>query len=156
MKLKDSSIDKILPRDLQKNIEQYCLLNEIDNESEFASKCVKDGLTLDKYGVAPFLPKSQIQEVPVEKEIVKEVIKEIPVEKEVIVEKIITKEVKDTHLIEELETLKKELTQKNLTIKQQSNKIEEMEDVLEHFKKVTVNRRAKFMTSSNLNDTYIE
>ena len=31
-----------------------------------------------------------------------------------------------------------------------------MEDVLEHFKKVTVNRRAKFMTTSNLNDTYIE
>ena len=88
----------------------------------------------------------KIVEVPVEK----------IVEKEVIVEKIITKEVKDTHLIEELETLKKELTQKNLTIKQQSNKIEEMEDVLEHFKKVTVNRRAKFMTTSNLNDTYIE
>ena len=73
-----------------------------------------------------------------------------------IVEKIITKEVKDTHLIEELETLKKELTQKNLTIKQQSNKIEEMEDVLEHFKKVTVNRRAKYLKTSNLNDTYID
>ena len=37
--------------------------------------------------MAPFLPKSQIQEVPVEKEIVKEVIKEIPVEKEVIIDR---------------------------------------------------------------------
>ena len=145
-----------IPTKLKENIEAYCKLNEVEDVNDFIIKCAKDGLTLDKYGVSPFLPKSQIQEVPVEKEIVKEVIKEIPVEKEVIVEKIITKEVKDTHLIEELETLKKELTQKNLTIKQQSNKIEEMEDVLEHFKKVTVNRRAKFMTTSNLNDTYID
>ena len=84
----------------------YCELNEIEDIDTFIVKCAKDGLTLDKYGVAPFLPKSQIQEVPVEKEIVKEVIKEILVEKEVIVEKIVTKEVKDTQLIEELEKLK--------------------------------------------------
>ena len=36
---------------------------------------------------------------------VKEVIKEVLVEKEVIVEKIITKEIKDQHLIEELEKI---------------------------------------------------
>ena len=98
-----------LPKQLKKDIEDYCKLNEIEDSTDFAVKCTKDGLTLDKYGVAPFLPKSQIQEVPVEKEIVKEVIKEIPVEKEVIVEKIITKEVKDQHLIEEVEKLKKEV-----------------------------------------------
>ena len=102
-----------LPKDLNKNIEDYCKLNEIEDMVDFIIKCTKDGLTLDKYGVAPFLPKSQIQEVPVEKEIVKEVIKEIPVEKEVIVEKIVTKEVKDTQLIEELEKLKKELQNKD-------------------------------------------
>ena len=71
-----------LPKDLKKNIDDYCKLNEIEDAADFTIKCTKDGLTLDKYGVAPFLPKSQIQEVPVEKEIVKEVIKEIPVEKE--------------------------------------------------------------------------
>ena len=47
---------------------EYCKLNEIELIDEFIIKCTKDGLTLDKYGVAPFLPKSQIQEVPVEKD----------------------------------------------------------------------------------------
>ena len=70
---------------LKENIEAYCKLNEVEDVNEFIIKCAKDGLTLDKYGVSPFLPKSQIQEVPVEKEIVKEVIKEVLVEKEVIV-----------------------------------------------------------------------
>jgi len=145
-----------LPKDLNKNIEDYCKLNEIEDTVDFIIKCTKDGLTLDKYGVAPFLPKSQIQEVPVEKEIVKEVIKEIPVEKEIIVEKIVTKEVKDTQLIEELEKLKKELQNKDNLIKEQQERMEQMEDVLEHFKKVTVNRRAKYLKTSNINDTYIE
>ena len=145
-----------LPTQLKENIEAYCKLNEIEDSVDFAIKCTKDGLTLDKYGVAPFLPKSQIQEVPVEKEIVKEVIKEIPVEKEVIVEKIVTKEVKDTQLIEELEKLKKELQNKDNLIKEQQERMEQMEDVLEHFKKVTVNRRAKYLKTSNINDTYIE
>ena len=145
-----------LPEKLEENIEAYCKLNEMEDIEHFTIKCVKDGLTLDKYGVSPFLPKSQIQEVPVEKEIVKEVIKEVLVEKEVIVEKIITKEVKDQHLIEENERIKKELKEKDMLIQEQKTKMEEMEDVLEHFKNVTVNRRAKYLKTSNLKDTYIE
>jgi len=141
---------------LQKEFDEYCKLNEVENTSDFIVKCAKDGLTLDKYGVAPFLPKSQIQEVPVEKEIIKEVIKEIPVEKEIIVEKIVTKEVKDTHLIEELEKIKLELVESKTIINEQKNKIKEQDDVLEHFKNVTVNRRTKYMRTSNLNDTYID
>tara|TARA_R100000908_G_C3617317_1_gene64524 strand:+ start:34 stop:480 length:447 start_codon:yes stop_codon:yes gene_type:complete len=141
---------------LQKDFNDYCKLNEVENVSDFIVKCAKDGLTLDKYGVAPFLPKSQIQEVPVEREIIKEVIKEIPVEKEIIVEKIITKEVKDTHLIEELEKLKLELVKAKTLINEQNNKIKEQDDVLEHFKNVTVNRRTKYMKTSNLNDTYLD
>ena len=141
---------------LQKDFDAYCGLNEIEDVSDFIIKCAKDGLTLDKYGVAPFLPKSQIQEVPVEREIIKEVIKEIPVEKEVIVEKIITKEVKDTHLIEELEKLKLELVEAKTLINEQNNKIKEQDDVLEHFKNVTVNRRTKYMKTSNLDDTYLD
>ena len=141
---------------LQKDFDDYCKLNEIENVSDFIVKCAKDGLTLDKYGVAPFLPKSQIQEVPVEREIIKEVIKEIPVEKEIIVEKIITKEVKDKHLIEELEKLKLELVKAKTLINEQNNKIKEQDDVLEHFKNVTVNRRTKYMKTSNLNDTYLD
>ena len=96
-----------LPKTLKDDLNSYCKLNEIEDVDNFTLKCTKDGLTLDKYGISPFLPKSQIQEVPVEKEIVKEVIKEILVEKEVIVEKIITKEVKDQHLIEEVERIKR-------------------------------------------------
>ncbi len=141
---------------LQKDFDDYCKLNEVENVSNFIVKCAKDGLTLDKYGVAPFLPKSQIQEVPVEREIIKEVIKEIPVEKEVIIEKIITKEVKDTHLIEELEKLKLELVEAKTLINEQNNKIKEQDDVLEHFKNVTVNRRTKYMKTSNLDDTYLD
>ena len=143
-------------KDLQKEFTMYCELNEIEETDSFIVKCAKDGLTLDKYGVAPFLPKSQIQEVPVKKEIVKEVIKEILVEKEVIVEKIVTKEVKDTQLIEELEKLKKELVHKENLINKQKNKIKEQDDVLEHFKNVTVNRRAKYMKTSNIDDTYLD
>jgi len=143
-------------KQLQKEFDSYCKLNEIDNSEEFIVKCAKDGLTLDKYGVAPFLPKSQIQEVPVEKEVIKEVIKEIPIEKEVIIEKIVTKEVKDTELVEELEKLKKELLDAHNKIKEQNNKIKEQDDVLEHFKNVTVNRRTKYMKTSNLNDTYLD
>ena len=145
-----------IPKDLKKNIIDYCKLNEIEDTVDFMIKCTKDGLTLDKYGVGPSLPKSQIQEVPVEREIVKEVIKEIIVEKEVIVERIVTKEVKDTQLIDELEKIKKELQKKDMLIKKQKTKMEEMEDVLEHFKQVTVNRRAKYLKTSNLNDTYID
>ena len=145
-----------IPKDLKKNIIDYCKLNEIEDTVDFMIKCTKDGLTLDKYGVGPFLPKSQIQEVPVEREIVKEVIKEIIVEKEVIVERIVTKEEKDTQLIDELEKIKKELQKKDMLIKKQKTKMEEMEDVLEHFKQVTVNRRAKYLKTSNLNDTYID
>ena len=141
---------------LQKDFDAYCGLNEIEDVSDFIIKCAKDGLTLDKYGVAPFLPKSQIQEVPVDREIIKEIIKEIPVEKEVIIEKIITKEVKDTHLLEELEKIKLELIKANALITEQNNKLKEQDDVLEHFKNVTVNRRTKYMRTSNLNDTYLD
>ena len=131
---------------LQKDFDAYCGLNEIEDVSDFIIKCAKDGLTLDKYGVAPFLPKSQIQEVPVEREIIKEVI----------IEKIITKEVKDTHLLEELEKIKLELIKANALITEQNNKLKEQDDVLEHFKNVTVNRRTKYMRTSNLNDTYLD
>ena len=132
----------MLNKQQHKEFKDYCQLNEIEDIDNFVVKCAKDGLTLDKYGIAPFLPKSQIQEVPVEKE--------------VIIEKIVTKEVKDTQLIEELEKLKKELTEKNKIINKQKNKIKEQDDVLEHFKNVTVNRRTKHMRSSNLNDTYYD
>jgi len=153
----------MLNKEQHKQFKDYCQLNEIEDIDNFIIKCAKDGLTLDKYGIAPFLPKSQIQEVPVEKEIIKEVIKEIPVEKEVIIEKIVTKEIDNTELLETLEEYKKTIEEKENKIEQLSleligeqNKIKEQEDILEHFKNVTVNRRAKYMKTSNLNDTYLD
>ena len=143
-------------KELQKEFELYSKLNEIGNTEEFIVKCTKDGLTLDKYGVAPFLPKSQIQEVPVVKEIIKEVIREVLVEKEVIVEKIITREIDNIELLGKLEEYKKIVQEKDEQIKQQQNKIKEQDDVLEHFKNVTVNRRAKYMKTSNLDDTNLD
>tara|TARA_R110002020_G_scaffold214696_3_gene421778 strand:+ start:4274 stop:4711 length:438 start_codon:yes stop_codon:yes gene_type:complete len=141
---------------LRKEFEEYCKLNEIEDVEDFIGKCTKDGFTLDKYGVAPFLPKSQIQEIPVEKEVIKEVIVEVPVEKEVIIEKIITKEIDNTELLTKLETYQKELLDKDKTINEQQTELKKQEDILEHFKKVTVNRRAQYMKSSHLNDTYLD
>ena len=141
---------------LKKEFTEYCKLNEIEDTDFFMSKCAKDGLTLDKYGVAPFLPKSQIQEVPVEKEVVKEVVKEVIVEKEVIIEKIVPKEVDNTEVLEELERVKKELNDKDTIITKQKEELNKQEEILEHFKNVTVNRRAQYMKSSNLNDTYLD
>jgi hypothetical protein len=145
-----------LDKKILDDITQYCKLNGIEDTTQFINKCVKDGFILDKWGVGPFLPKSQIQEVPVEKIITKEVLVEIPIEKEVIVEKIITKEVKDEQLITELSKLNKEIEIKNLTIQEQNNKIEQLEDVLEHFKSLTVNRRTEYLRTSNLKDTYLD
>ena len=45
---------------LKKEFAEYCKLNAIEDMDLFVLKCTKDGLLLDKYGVAPFLPKSQI------------------------------------------------------------------------------------------------
>mgnify|MGYP003667322861 CR=1 FL=1 len=127
-----------IDKELQKEFDLYSKLNEIDNTEEFIVKCAKDGLTLDKYGVAPFLPKSVL------------------VEKEVIVEKIVTKEIDNTELLDKLEECKKTTHEKDNKIKEQQNKIKEQDDVLEHFKNVTVNRRTKYMKTSNLDDTYLD
>ena len=135
-----------------KEFKDYCKLNEIENVEEFINKCAKDGLVLDKYGVAPFLPKSQIQEIPVEKEVIKEVL----VEKEVIVEKIITKEVDNTELLSRLNSYKEQLMEKDKIIDQQKEEMNKQEDILEHFKNVTVNRRAQYLKTSNLKDTYLD
>ena len=89
------------------------------------------------------------------KRLLKRLLKEVIVEKEVI-EKIVLKEVDNTEMLEELERLKKELEDKNSTITKQKKELDKQEEILEHFKNVTVNRRAQYMKSSNLNDTYLD
>ena len=97
-----------------------------------------------------------MQEVPVEKEVIREVIKEIIVEKEVIVEKIVTREVDNKELLVNLNVCKEQLLEKELTIDKQKEELDKQEDILEHFKNVTVNRRAQYLKTSNLNDTYLD
>ena len=59
-------------------------------------------------------------------------------------------------MLVELKSLKEKLVEKETTIEQQKNKIKEQDDVLEHFKNVTVNRRTKYLKSSNLQDPYLD
>ena len=47
----------MLNKQQHKEFKDYCQLNEIEDIDNFIVKCAKDGLTLDKYGVAPFLTK---------------------------------------------------------------------------------------------------
>ena len=58
--------------------------------------------------------------------------------------------------LEEIERLKKELEDKDITITKQKEELNKQEEILEHFKNVTVNRRAQYMKTSNLNDTYLD
>ena len=41
-----------LSKTLKVEFIEYCKLNEVELVDEFIVKCAKDGLTLDKYGVA--------------------------------------------------------------------------------------------------------
>ena len=134
-----------IPNKINNEIKEYCKINNISDVDAFIIEKISTGFNIEKYGNAPF-----IKEVIVEKEVPIETIKEV------IVEKIITKEVKDTHLIEELEKLKLELVEAKTLINEQNNKIKEQDDVLEHFKNVTVNRRTKYMKTSNLDDRYLD
>lgn len=82
---------------LDKNVLDFCKLNDIEDVRGFAIKCFEKGLTIEKYGETPLLMPKEIQTVikEVEKEVIKEV--EIPVEVvkevkvEVPVEKIVEK-----------------------------------------------------------------
>ena len=46
--------------------------------------------------------------------------------------------------------------EKDNLINTQKEELKKQEDVLEHFKNVTVNRRAKYLKTSNLSDPYLD
>jgi hypothetical protein len=79
-----------IPKKIKREIEEFCIINDIDNVDKFILESINKGFNIEKYGNAPF-----IQEVIVEKEVPVEIIKEIIVEKEVPVEviKVVTKEI---------------------------------------------------------------
>ena len=169
-----------IPKDLITEIEMFCDLNKIENPNTFLLGCLKGGFAIEKFGRTPIKAGKEIVEKEVEKEVIKEVEKIVEVEKEVIkevpveVEKIVTKteyvtddtEVKNLLIqIEKLEgELKikpKEVTRKvedkteinalQNEIKTLKNKVEEYEDVLNHFRRFS-GTKATHLKSSRLND----
>jgi len=169
-----------IPKDLITEIEMFCDLNKIENPNTFLLGCLKGGFAIEKFGRTPIKAGKEIVEKEVEKEVIKEVEKIVEVEKEVIkevpveVEKIVTKteyvtddtEVKN--LLIQIEKLEGELKikPKEVTIKVEDktqinalqneikilkNKVEEYEDVLNHFRRFS-GTKATHLKSSRLND----
>lgn len=180
----------------QKELNDYCKLNNIEDIDKFFQKCFKRGYDIERYGligdktekiieyvekeipieVIKYVEKETIKEVPIEviKEVEKivEVIKEIPIEQkifstnEVIVEKIvevpvevekIVEKIVQVEVIKEVEKpndkmgmlqetlmkLRREMGDKDKTIIELNNKIEQLE-------KLVSNTGAVYMKGSNL------
>ena len=173
---KKNSPTSSIPKDLLKEIEMFCDLNKIENPNEFLLGCLKGGFAIEKFGRTPIKSGKEI----VEKEVIKEVEKVIEVEKEVIkevpveVEKIVTKteyitdDTEIRNLLTKIEKLEEELKikPKEVTIKVEDktqinalqneiktlkNKVEEYEDVLNHFRRFS-GTKATHLKSSRLND----
>ncbi len=134
-----------IPKELKKEIIDYCKLNNIEDVDAFILKNFKQGFNIEKYGTSPFKVKEQEPKI-IEKEIIKtitattevEVIKEVPVEviKEVEVEvvKEVIKEVTvtDNELInklnDEIEKLNKDKKQIQSQLSKEVNKSEDVEN----------------------------
>ena len=180
----------------QKELNDYCKLNNIEDIDKFFQKCFKRGYDIERYGligdktekiieyvekeipieVIKYVEKETIKEVPIEviKEVEKivEVIKEVPIEQkifstnEVIVEKIVEVPVEVEKIVEKIiqvevikevekpndkmgmlqETLMKlrrEIGDKDKTITELNNKIEQLE-------KLVSNTGAVYMKGSNI------
>ena len=188
-----------LDKQNQKELIEYCKLNNIEDTNKFFQKCFKRGYDIERYGligdntqkiieyvdkeipieVIKYVEKEVIKEVPIEviKEVEKEVINTVYIEKEVPIEKIveITKEIPiyitgETQTIEKIvekivqvevikevekpnekmgmlqETLMKlrrEIGDKDNTITELNNKIEQLE-------KLVSNTGAVYMKGSNI------
>ncbi len=46
-----------LPNKLKQEIEQFCLVNNIDDVDQFIIKMVKTGFNIEKYGISPVVDK---------------------------------------------------------------------------------------------------
>jgi hypothetical protein len=188
-----------LDKQNQKELIEYCKLNNIEDTNKFFQKCFKKGYDIERYGligdntqkiieyvdkeipieVIKYVEKEVIKEVPIEiiKEIEKEVVQTVYIEKEVPIEKIveITKEIpiyitgetqtiekiveviKEIEVIKEVEKpndkmgmlqetlmkLRREMGDKDKTITELNNKIEQLENLVS-------NTGAVYMKGSNI------
>jgi hypothetical protein len=148
----------------QKDLTDYCKLNNIEDIDKFFQQCFKQGFDIKKYGLIGENNERVIEYI--EKEVIVEVIKEVPIESkifvpnEVIVEKIVQVPIEVEKIVEKIvqvekpndkmgmlqETLmklRKEIGEKDKTIIELNNKIEQLE-------KLVSNTGAVFMKGSNL------
>ena len=188
-----------LDKQNQKELIEYCKLNNIEDTNKFFQKCFKKGYDIERYGligdntqkiieyvdkeipieVIKYVEKEVIKEVPIEviKEVEKEVVKTVYIEKVVPIEKIveITKEIpiyitgetqtiekiveviKEIEVIKEVEKpndkmgmlqetlmkLRREMGDKDKTITELNNKIEQLENLVS-------NTGAVYMKGSNI------
>jgi hypothetical protein len=153
-----------LNKQTQKDLTDYCKLNNIEDVEIFFQQCFKQGFDIKKYGligennerVIEYIEKEVIveviKEVVVEQkifstnEVIVEKIVEVPIEVEKIVEKIVQVEKPNDKmgmLQETLMKLRKEIGEKDKTITELNNKIEQLE-------KLVSNTGAVFMKGSNL------
>jgi hypothetical protein len=112
-----------------KDVTSFCNLNNIDDIQKYIHYCFKKGYAIDKYGLIGG-KEPEIIEVEVEK----------------IVEKVIEKPCDDTKikLLEgTLQTLKKELQLRD-------EKINKLQDMVDHFKEVVLSRGAVYHSNSNI------
>jgi len=126
-----------LPKELKKEIIDYCKLNNIEDVDAFILKNFKQGFNVEKYGTSPFKVKQQEPQI-IEKEIIKtitattevEVIKEVPVEvvKEVIKEVTVTDNELINKLNNEIEKLNKDKKQIQSQLSKEVNKSEDIEN----------------------------
>jgi hypothetical protein len=153
-----------LNKQTQKDLTDYCKLNEIEDVDKFFEQCFKQGFDIKKYGLIGENNERVIEYI--EKEVIVEVIKEVVVEQkifstnEVIVEKIVQVPIEVEKIVEKIvqvekpndkmgmlqETLmklRKEIGEKDKTIIELNNKIEQLE-------KLVSNTGAVFMKGSNL------
>ena len=150
----------------QKDLTDYCKLNNIEDVDKFFQKCFKRGYDIERYGLIGNNTEKIIEyiekEIPIEVikyvEKIVEIIKEVPVElkifstNEVIVEKIVQVEVikevekpneKMGMLQETLMKLRREIGDKDKTITELNNKIEQLG-------KLVSNTGAVYMKGSNI------
>jgi hypothetical protein len=106
-----------LPKNLKDEIWEYCRINDISNIDEFTLKLVKQGFSIEKYGI----PTNKVVEKEVERVV------EIPVEK--IIEKIIEVPVADSKAYDELNLEYGKLKQQNEELIKENTKLKTEKDI---------------------------
>jgi len=159
----------------QKDLTDYCKLNNIEDVDKFFQQCFKQGFDIKRYGllgetekiieyvekeipidVIRYVEKETIREVPIE--VIKEVEKIVVVEKEVPVEKIVEKTIEvPIEIIKEIEKPNEKMGMLQETLmklrKEMGDKdktITDLNSKIEQLEKLVSNTGAVYMKGSNI------